>query len=427
MLVFKRIAALLLVFWPSTSVLATQYLLTPDRLFDGINMHENRAVLVKDQKIIAVGKPDDLPVTPETIRISLAGQTLMPGMIEGHSHIFLHPYNETNWNDQVLKEPLALRTSRATVNLRKNLLAGFTMLRDLGTEGAGYADAGVKQAIDEGIIPGPRLLIATRAIVATGSYGPKGYAPEFEVLHGAEPADGHDLIRVVRDQIGHGADVIKIYVDAGWGPNKEYLPTFSAEEIKMVVDTAHSSGRIVAAHAHSEEGMRRAITAGVDTIEHGLQGGSKAVYKLMAKSNVILCPTLAIFERMTEFDGWLKGVDPMPEDIQRQHTGFTLALKNGVTMCSGSDVGGFAHGQNALEPELMVEYGMSPLEVLRAATSVNAKAFRVDTKVGQLKAGLLADIIAVTGNPIDDIRTLSAVNFVMKDGVIYKQDGQSRL
>ncbi len=422
-----RLLCSAIAFFLSTSVFATQYLMTPDRVFDGMNMHDNWAVLVEDQKIVAVGKASTLPIAPDTIRVELTGQTLMPGLIEGHSHIFLHPYNETNWNDQVLKEPLALRTARATTNLRANLLAGFTTLRDLGTEGAGYADAGIKQAVDQDIIPGPRLLVATRAIVATGSYGPKGYAPEFEVLHGAEPADGHDLIRVVRDQIGHGADVIKIYVDAGWGPNKEYLPTFSVEEINMVVDTAHSSGRIVAAHAHSEEGMRRAITAGVDTIEHGLQGGTDKVYKLMAKSNVILCPTLAIFERMTEFDGWHKGIDPVPAEIQRQHEGFRLALNNGVTMCSGSDVGGFAHGENALEPELMVEYGMAPLDVLRAATSGNAKAFHVDNKVGELKPGLLADIIAVKGNPIDNIRTLSAVSFVMKDGVIYKQDGQSRL
>src|SRR5512138_551624 len=227
------------------------------RVVDGSVMHEGWAVRVKGNRIDAVGAPADVGAAGAQT-IDLANATLLPGLVEGHSHVLLHPYDETSWNDQVLKESLGVRTARAVNHLRDTLLAGFTTLRDLGTEGAGYADAELKQAVEQGIIPGPRMLVSTRAIVATGSYGPKGFSLEWRVPQGAEEADGPDLVRVVRDQIGHGADWIKVYSDYRWGARGEAAPTFSLDELKTIADTARSSGRPVVAHSSTPEGMRRA-------------------------------------------------------------------------------------------------------------------------------------------------------------------------
>src|SRR5262245_12482209 len=217
-------------------------LLKPDRIFDGTSAeaHAGWAVLIKSAWIAEVG-PEDKIVIPEGASIiELKGTTLLPGLIDAHTHVLLHPYNEASWNDQVLKEPAALRVCRATNHLKAILRSGFTTIRDLGTEGAGYADVGLKHAVDQGIVPGPRMLVTTRAIVATGSYGPKGFAPEFRIPQGAEEADGIDsLTRVVRDQIGKGADWIKIYADAAMG-GKSIRPTFTLDEIKLIVETARS-------------------------------------------------------------------------------------------------------------------------------------------------------------------------------------------
>src|SRR4051812_32740832 len=246
----------------------TVSVLRPARVFDGQSMHEGWAVRVRGERIEAAGPADTVGVAGATA-IDLPGTTLIPGLVEGRSHVLLHPYNETTWNDQVLHEGLGLRVARATNHLRATLLAGFTTLRDLGTEGAGYADVELKQAVAEGIIPGPRLLASTRAIVATGSYQPH-FIPEWNVPQGAEEADGIDsLSRVVRDQIGRGADWIKLYGDYRWGPQPGSHPTFSVEEMKLAVDTAKSAGVPVAVHANTAEGMRRAAVAGVATIEHG--------------------------------------------------------------------------------------------------------------------------------------------------------------
>src|SRR5882762_7646286 len=245
----------------------TVYLLKPAHIFDGESMqpHGDWVVLVRGEKIEAVGPASEIKAPAEAKVIELPGLTLMPGLIEAHSHVLLHPYSETVWNDQVAREALSLRVARATNHLRSTLLAGFTTVRDLGTEGAGYADVGLKQAVQQAIIPGPRLFVATRAIVATGSYGPKGFAPEWIVPQGAEEADGDGLIRVVRDQIGRGADWIKIYADYSWGDHGQAAPTFSLDELKLVVETARSSGRPVSAHSTTPEGMRRSVLAGVET------------------------------------------------------------------------------------------------------------------------------------------------------------------
>jgi imidazolonepropionase-like amidohydrolase len=393
------------------------YLLLPDRIFDGEQMHENWGVLVKNDKIAQIGIKTQFNIPPQQI-IDLKGMTLLPGLIEGHSHLFLHPYNETSWNDQVLKESKALRTIRATVHAKSTLLAGFTTVRDLGTEGADYEDVALKQAIEEGIIPGPRMLVATRAIVATGSYGPKGFALEWKVPQGAEEADGIDnLIKAVRSQIGKGADIIKVYADYRWGINGEVQPTFSIDELTLMVTTARSSGRPTVAHAMHSEAMRRAVLAGVETIEHG-DDGNVEVFQLMAQKGVALCPTLAAGDAISQYRGWRKGTDSEPDRIKLKKISFQNALKAGVKICFGGDVGVFAHGDNAREMELMVEYGMKPIDVLKSATSVNADVFHIADKVGRIKVGLFADLIAVKGNPGQNIQNIRQVALVMKNGKI---------
>lgn len=395
--------------------------LRPSRVFDGVaaKPHADWVVAVRGDRIIAAG-PAATTKPPFGARtIDLPDTTLLPGLIEAHSHLFLHPYNEASWDDQVLKESLALRVARATNHARLSLLAGFTTIRDLGTEGAGYADVGLKQAIDQGIIIGPRVLTTTRAIVATGSYGPKGFAPSFRVPQGAEEADGTNLRRVVRDQIGHGADWIKVYADYRVGPRGQTLPTFSVDELKIIVETARDAGRLVSAHATSKEGMRRAALAGVATIEHGDEGDAE-VFRLMANRGVALCPTLAATFAMRIYGGWKPEADPEPAAIKARRTSFREALDSGVVIINGSDVGVFAHGEQARELELMVDYGMPAPQALRAATSVAAKSLGMSERIGTIKSGYLADLIAVEGDPTRDIRTLRKVKLVMKGGVVHR-------
>jgi imidazolonepropionase-like amidohydrolase len=300
------------------------------------------------------------------------------------------------------------------------LIAGFTTVRDLGTEGMGYDDVGLKTAIMKGIIPGPRMLVATRAIVATGSYGPKSVTDNI-YIQGGEETDGIDGIsHTVRSQIGHGADVVKIYVDYRWGPEDTAAPTFTEEELKTAVSVAHSSGRIVAVHSGTTEGMRRAIAVGVNTIEHG-DGGTPELFQAMKDKGIALCPTIAATEAISTYHGWKKGVDPDPAAVKRKHYIFAEALKSGVTICMGGDVGVFPHGDNAREMLLMAEYGMKSIEVLRSATSINATVFGLK-ELGNIKPLFLADLVAVEGNPAEDIKAVKQVKFVMKDGVIYKQE-----
>jgi imidazolonepropionase-like amidohydrolase len=421
--VFATLACVFLAPRPSPADDDKITVLKPARVFDGTSrdLHQGWVVLVRGERIEAAGPADQVNPPQGAETIDLPGMTLMPGLIEAHSHLLLHPYNEASWNDQVLKEPLALRVARATNHARATLLAGFTTIRDLGTEGAGYADVGLKQAIEQGIIAGPRMLVVTRAIVATGSYGPKGFAPDFTVPQGAEEADGVDAMRrVVRDQIGHGADWVKVYADYRWGPGGEERPTFSVEELKLIVDTARTAGRPVSAHATTAEGARRAALAGVETVEHG-DGADIEVFRLMAQKGVALCPTLAAGDAILQYRGWHKGTDPEPARIKAKRASFKAALDAGVTIASGSDVGVFAHGDEARELEMMVDYGMPAVQVLRAATSVNARVLHLEDRIGAVKPGLVADLIAVEGDPTKDISAVRKVRLVMKGGVVYRK------
>lgn len=376
-------------------------------------------VVVEGERIVFVGPASDAPSPRGADVVELPGLTLMPGLIEGHAHLLLYPYNETPWTTQVLNESFGYRVAKGTVHAAASLEAGVTSLRDLGSEGAGYADVGIRDAVADGTIPGPRIWVAGPALVATGSYNPKG-APELDIPKGAEEADGvDDLSRAVRRQIGGGIDWVKVYADYRWGPNGEARPSYTQSELDLIVEIAESSGRFVSAHASTTEGMRRAALAGVRTIEHG-DGGTLEVFQLMADRGVGYCPTLAVRDAISQYNGWRKGTDPEPGGVVAKRASFRAALEAGVDICFGGDVGPFPHGDNVRELELMVDYGMETLDVARAATSGNARIFGVEGQVGSVRAGLFADLIAVDGDPTAEIEALRRVHFVMKAGQVVR-------
>lgn len=397
-------------------------LLVPDAVWDGEQPAPQKGlvVLVKEGRIDAVGRAAELKLPPGTERVELRGTTLMPGLIEGHSHLFLHPYSETLWDDQVLKEPRGYRMVEAVAHARATLLAGVTTTRDLGTEGAEDDDVQLRRAIDLGVVPGPRILAVTRAIVATGSYGPSRSLYAFDPPQGAEEATGADqIMRVARSQIGRGADWLKVYADYSWGRSGAARPTFTTDELRALVATAKDAGRPVSAHAVTPEGMRRAAEAGVTTIEHG-DRGTPEVFRLMRARGVALCPTLAAAEAYAiYFSHYVPGRTPEPDRLKEKWAAFGAALEAGVPICFGGDVGVFAHGKNVRELELMVAHGMTPLAALKAATSGNAQILQLKDR-GRLAAGLLADLVAVEGDPTQEIGALWKVKGVWKGGLRVK-------
>ena len=399
-------------------------LLRPQKVWTaGAPVHSGWVVLIAGKAIKAVGPADSVHVPEGAEVIDLPGETLIPGLMDLHSHLLLHPYNETSWDDQVLHEAPALRTLRAGAQARATLMSGFTTLRDLGTEGAGYADVSVKRAIEQGIIIGPRLFVATRAIVAVGAYGPAvgDFRPDMDLPQGAQEASGVDgIVRAVREQAARGADWIKIYADYRVGPHGESEPTFSQEELTAAVHAAHSLGRPVAVHTATTEGMRRSIAAGVDTIEHGY-GGTDELFKAMETAHIAYLPTLTAPAATSEYFQHYKAGDPPTPAMTAAERAFRLALANGVTIGLGSDVGVFAHGTNWRELVWMVRDGMSPVQALTAATATDAQILGRGNDLGHITPGALADLVAMPGDPTMSIDAAANVNFVMKDGTVYRR------
>ncbi len=407
----------LLALAPAAAGAGEAWLLTGARVLDeaGSGWRHGVDVLVDGGRIAAVGPAGELPAPDGVRRLELDGLALVPGLIDLHTHLLLHPYDETSWNDQVLKEQLELRTIRGVVAARATLEAGITTIRELGTEGAAFADVALRDAVAAGLIPGPRIFAATRALVATASYGPSGFDPRWQLPKGAQEADGvAGVRRATRQQIAAGADWIKIYADYRRRPGDPSTPTFSREELTAIVSEAESAGLPVAAHAATDEAIRRAVAAGVDTIEHGY-GASAEVLALMRDRGVVLCPTLAASEAIARYSGWAPGEEEPPRVKQAREL-MRRALASGVTIAMGSDAGVFAHGDNVRELELMVDYGMTPGATLAAATAVAARVLGLDGELGRIAPGAAADLLAVDGDPLTDVSSLRRPQVVLKAG-----------
>lgn len=409
------------------SAWAESVLIVPERVWtgDGDRAHPGWAVLVRDQVIEAVGPVTQVAVPAEARRIDLPGTTLLPGLIELHSHLYLHPYDETVWNDQVLKEAQDYRTLLAARHAETTLRAGYTFLRDLGTEGAGYADVALKRAIEEGLIPGPRLQVATRAIVASSSYGPgpKGFRPDLELPQGAQPISGvAEGLRAVREQAARGADWIKLYGDYRLGPDGEVMPAFTEEELRAMIGLAHQLGRRVAVHAAGDPAVRMAVEAGADTIEHGY-GIRDATFELMKQRGTVWLPTLTAVEASAEYAGnYRRGQSAPTARMREVADAFARARRIGVIIADGSDVGVFAHGDNRRELEWMVRLGMPPAQALHAATDVAARVLGLQARVGRIAPGMLADLAGFAGRPDQDVAALARPVFVMKGGDVVRTE-----
>lgn len=385
----------------------------------------DQIIVIRGDKIERVAAANDVQIPSDAKVIDLSRATVIPGLIDAHTHIFLTGEDNGRYDEQLLKESWQYRTIEATLNAKRDLEAGFTSMRDLETEGAMYSDVDVRDAINRGLIQGPRLQVATRAISTTGGYPLEGYSPEVLVPSGVQNADGPSEARkAVREQIKFGADVIKIY-----GTHKFRFtsdgkmvsqPTFTLEEVRAIVDEAHREGEKVACHAYGGEGLHNCIEGGVDSIEHGLDLDDAAIHEMVVKGTWLV-PTLYVYEGDTRREDETASGGKVSR-AELHEPSFRKALAAGVKIAFGTDVGPFPHGTQAFEFEYMTKFGMAPLAAIQAATTNAAELMGWSDRVGAIEPGKFADIIAVDENPLQEIKQLEHVRFVMKGGEVVRND-----
>jgi imidazolonepropionase-like amidohydrolase len=396
------------------------------RLFDGKSdrLLEDQVIVIRGDRISEVGPATRVSIPPGAGVIDLRRATVLPGLIDAHTHLFLTGESGGRYDEQLLKESWQYRTIEAVVNARKDLEAGFTTMRDLETEGAMYSDVDVRNAINRGLIPGPRLQVVTRAISTTGGYALEGYSPEVTVPSGVQIVDSPDEARkAVREQIKYGADLIKIYSTHRFHFTPEgklvSIPTLTPDEIKAIVDEAHREEVKVACHAYGGEGLHNCIEAGVDSIEHGLDLDDASIQQMIEKG-IYYVPTLYAYEYEPEED--LRATGGRTSRARIHEQSFRRALAQGVKIAFGTDVGPFPHGTQAKEFEYMVRFGMAPAQAIHSATAVAAELMSWQDRIGSVETGKFADLVAVSGDPLTDITELERIRFVMKGGQIVRND-----
>jgi imidazolonepropionase-like amidohydrolase len=390
----------------------------------------NQVIVIRGDRIDSVSDAGRASMPQGATVIDLSQSTVLPGLIDSHTHIFLQGEDpaQGGYDINILKYPLALRAARATVSVRRALEQGFTTLRDLETEGAGYGDVGIKEAIEGGYIPGPRLFVVTRAISTTGGYPLEGYAPELEMPKGVQIIDGPvEARKAAREQLDHGADWIKVYMThRSWvGKNGDLIsqPTLTVEELQAIVDETHGWGKKVACHAYSGLGLQRALDGGCDSIEHGLQITDAQIAQML-KQGTWYCPTISVY-----YTDWAPADTPAGQRdrlrASAHEESFRKALKAGVKIVFGTDMGGIPWTEPiAQEFPRMVDFGMTPMDAIKSATTRAAEMLEMTGHIGVIAPGAYADIIAIQGDPLSDIKALGNVQFVMKDGKIYRTEGK---
>ena len=422
---FTRFILILILIFSSVLVAQDQIAIKCGQFVDvkGKKMISNVTILIEDNLISAVGQ--DLPIPEAAEIIDLSGYTVLPGLIDAHTHLLLQG-DSTNaaYDDQILRESIPYRTLRASLAARLSLENGFTTLRDIGNEGTMYADVDLKKAINKGVIPGPRLQVSTRAMSITGAYPVMGYSWELTMPKGVQIVDGVEECRkAVREQLKFGSDWIKVYCDRGYYIDTDggisSKPNFTMDELRAITDEAHRQGAKVAAHAIGRNGIRNAIEAGFNSIEHG-DGFDDELIALAVKKNVYWCPTMLV----TEYVAGPRTAAGNPfwtDMLKNLYSGFRKGVKAGMKISMGTDAGGYPWTMNqAQELSIMTKHGMTNWQAIQAATLVPAELMGWQDKIGSIEKGKFADVVAVKGNPLDDISVLEHIGFVMKDGKVYK-------